>query len=424
MTNQESVTNQLAGGSEQLTLDSALRSPEIIAPTTDVRLRAAHLIQALGFLGEVNRRDIFITAQHSNAVQQQLMDRIGAEGFVETASKAIKAHNNFQKAARTEFRSAYQVGMGPIDQPEMEQSFLSAFGNFYARYSGSRHKTERHTYLANLQYVAALSGPANKADSYVLETRPKPDQAPNIAQKLTKQEKLDIFEQDIRLQFSPATNREEEQARRALNYIDHPHGVLAMLDEIAMHNFKLARADDLPLTLARRAGSIARQSVVMEFGDYLDNAITQLKHLTALEATLAGLNPKLTLAEALADIHYPAVATMLREADYDQFRSDGQESLGFDPLKTRVNRRQPLEPGKRKTIEDHYTGQTDTTIITERIADWCQSLTVGEVQRSRLIESAIIKQTNRANFWEHSVLRRTEGADKRVAKTILSLKHP
>ncbi|HVX24261.1 MAG TPA: hypothetical protein VG992_02890 [Candidatus Saccharimonadales bacterium] len=256
--------------------------------------------------------------------------------------------------------------------------------------------------------------PANEAEP-VLAAEFSEEPEPVAPTKLTKQEKLNIFEQDERLQFYPATDREEEQARRALNYIEEEHGVLNMLDEIARHNYKYARQDGLSDSKARHAGNIARQSVVREMGDHLGNALDQLAQLRALEQATAGLNPKLSLAEAVGDDH-PALAALVRDCDYETFRRDGKDKLGFNPLSTKEDRGQQADPDKNKTVEDIYTGSQQSEDAHEAIQRYAAT-TIGELYRSRELQATIARQTVRANFWDN-ILAHTEGADKRVANDI------
>lgn len=383
-----------------------------IAETTDARVRAAHLIKSLDFLAGWNMRGGFRYASEAPRYRSGLQERYG--GHLDDFSDEV-AHNRSQllQAARTEFKSAYEAGMGPT-VPEDPQ-FRQGWRDFYTRYAGTPNRRALVAHRAGLKKLVALKGVRPQGNSYTLSesTEALPE---SELEELDKQAKLDIFKDDKRLQFYPATNREEEQGRRALNYLDEPHGIHSMLDEIAAKSYKDARKAGLSNTKARQAARIARTSVIHEWGSYVGDAKRQLGELQDLAEKLDGVNPNLTIREATEDDH-SAFPVLVREHDLEIFHAKGKEALGFDPLLTREDRSPQTDPSRNKAVHDRYTTDTPEDMIQERILEWSNGTTVGALNRSKRLAILIARTRNRGRFWD-SLLLSTEGADKRVAAQI------
>ncbi len=251
---------------------------------------------------------------------------------------------------------------------------------------------------------------------------------PNIVDiELTSDDNLDTKSRlqalydDERAGFLPTTNREKNQAITFLDYMDHssyPSHIAKQLQEIFVHQKNLVwrYAPDIAVNEARKAV----MSVAFELGDYLINSVHQLDALTELGTSIDECpNPKVTLLEEIG-LNHRGYAPLIRYIDISNFRKNGlDESLGFNPLKTREDRSPKLDPDKNKTIEDQYTSEMINPIVLAHVDELVSSMTIGQ---TRIIsKEAISDQLKRRAYWE-KIIRdtRLHGAAWIVGKKVLT----
>ncbi|MDB5168859.1 MAG: hypothetical protein JWO41_215 [Candidatus Saccharibacteria bacterium] len=411
-----SYTTEIIMPGDETAVEQPTAEQTLTAETTDVRLRAAHMVQSLNFLAQVSKRRGFRQAVMNDATRPELEARYG--DHLDALDEEVGNNKlSLLRAAGTEFRKAYETANGPTETDDPE--FRAAWSQFYRNFNGSENRRARDTRRKTLKKYVDLKGNRPLGDQYTLEDEPTVAETLEIVPalpELSKPEKLAIFEQDRRLKFPPATNREEENSRRLLNY-DYKHGILELLDEIDIHTIKEWRKKGVSEAKARQYGDEARVSVLHEWGSYLGNAKQQYQVLTDLHIQLDGVNPNLTLVNALDGVLHRGLAALVRDKDYKHFLYFGKEKLGFDPLLTREDRRPQANLVRNKTVEDRYTVENPEEMIQKRIEEWASRTTVGELRTGKDLEYGIVGQRNRIIFW-NKVLKATEGADKRIANEI------
>ena len=247
---------------------------------------------------------------------------------------------------------------------------------------------------------------------------------------------------DKRASFLPASHLEKGTAMRLLSYVrpldqaaemhsaaqGHPAQTAGQLQEIFLHQLK-------PMLPDRKAGEAAGKealhSVVLEYGDFLTNALTHKEHLRLLDKAVAACpNPSVTLAEELG-LDHPGLPGFARYYDLSEYRAKGRSPIpGYDPLHV-IERRQGLtdedrQAGRNKYIEDEYTTGEKSTVISDRITELAQILHLGPLHLRRgraqftLTEEAVRDQQFRINFWT-ARLREAQkhGAARPAAKMVL-----
>ncbi len=234
--------------------------------------------------------------------------------------------------------------------------------------------------------------------------------------RLDNRDKLRALGYDPRAGFLPTTHTEKTAALTLLDYIDvpsergawrpphkgHPAKTAGQLQEVFRFHEKLHR--DAPAT-GKEEGGRALRSIAFSFGDYLANAIAQKSALDKLKADVADCpNPKVTLAEELGADH-PGIAPLRRFFDLYELRKGTFPAIGFDPLKPRQVRDGIDDPDRNKYVYDQYTGEDVDPVVAAHIAKLAETFKIGTVRTTilrgnfNLIDSAVIDQQKRINFW-------------------------
>lgn len=233
---------------------------------------------------------------------------------------------------------------------------------------------------------------------------------------LDNRDKLRALGTDPRAGFLPTTHTEKTAALILLDYIDvpsergafrprhkgHPAKTAGQLQEVYRFHEKLH--PDAPAT-GKAEAQRALRSIAFTFGDYLDNAITQKSALNQLKSAVDDRdNPGVTLAEVAGE-NLPGIAPLTRFFDLYELRRGTFPMLGFDPLKPRQVREGIDDPDRNKYIHDQYTGDEIDPAVAAHITQLAKTFTVGTVRTTilrgdhNLIDSAVIDQQKRINFW-------------------------
>jgi|GEM_PF-2583337 len=395
-------------------VDAGPAGPQtLIAETIDARVRAAYLLSTLDLLALANRGRGFLAATSEGSPElPRIKSGVGDDEAVSHFAREVNYKKNSQLIkARKEFLRAYETGMGRVG--DEDPGFTEAWADFYRSYNGTSNRKARDKHRKNLTKIKNIKGQPLHSDSYIDE----PELAKPELKTLTKKEKLDIFEDDSRLLFAPATNREEEQARRALNYMDKPHGMLDMLNEIDRSNYKVARKKGESHSKAKQIGDLGRQSVIFEWGSYVGNAKESLDSLKDLQARIQAIDDMDTPLIDIAGLDHEALAVLVRDVDYDTFRKHGITKRRDDPLQTREDRRPQVNPSRNKQVEDRYTGSQVDEETRNQIQLWAQVTTARDLLGQGRLKRTVDRQQHRVQFWDR-LLQSTEGSDKRIAQDI------
>lgn len=320
------------------------------------------------------------------------------------------------KAAKTSFLEVYNFGRDQL-VAEDDEEYEIAFAELSQRHGiGTSPKiteeksTRRTTLKTNLSMIRAIEGtfdpdtlekepkiliPETAATSLETKDRPKLVLKHEVA---TTHRKLIGLRDDSRAGFLPTTHIEKNQGYELLDYaIKSPLPADTRLGEIFTHKLKEGREKGLLGTDLDAYAEDTTRSIIVGWGDFVQNATVSLAELLKLKVQLtSGLSPRISLMQATEPEAGDTFdyAVLVRFANLKSLR-DGH-AIAIDPLKNRENRT-IIHPDKNKIIEDRYTAIGDITDVQNFIDDAAEALTLKD--GLSLIDEAITDQQRRQQFW-------------------------
>ncbi len=400
-------------------MESASQPEFYISGVVDTRERARFLLTALDNLAQANKYQGYAEIETMPLGHTKLESAYEAHLPTVTQEVAYKAKTRPERAKEA-FIRAYTLGTE--DAPGITSEATEAYKVFRQEYGGTGERAKTRSALKKrLEKELQTAGPRAVGDSYQLvpETPPKTE----LLEANTVQ-KLEALRDDKRACFLPATNTEKNQAVELLDYMDNPKypgGVYHRLHEIAQRRFKDAQTAGASIPDSKEEGRTAVKSVLGEYGDHRANAIRSVSQLKQLKEVIdATDNPALSLKDTLqdnTDIKGLSARELVRYIDGLALISGQEPQSGMDPLRTRKNRQIHVGP-RNKTIEDRYTTTMPIQEFEEYIDQRLKSIRV--VTARKVIDSAIVDQTNRANFW-HNTLASVSYGYRRFAEDVLRI---
>lgn len=244
--------------------------------------------------------------------------------------------------------------------------------------------------------------------------------------RATLRGKLLALQRDRLAGFYPATHSEKNQAVDLLDYAhkrrDHKIMTQVRLQEIFQASKReevkklqaAAHADDPEyqpqpiryrdtdpalLAEAQEAGQMALRSLMVEWGDYLQNARQSHTGLHSLmEAVDDCPNPRAPLLDEVEADH-PGIAPLVRFFDVTHIVQTGFDPDGaFDPLHTIEQRLDERDGFRGKFVYDHYSAPTRDPAVEAHIAETAERTMIGALRT--LGVEAVHDQEHRAAFWE------------------------
>lgn len=221
--------------------------------------------------------------------------------------------------------------------------------------------------------------------------------------------KLQALRDDRRAAFLPTTHVEKNQAVELLDYLPQTadeqaakRGLHNRLQEIHDHQLRVFARQGHSLPVRKRLAYESVESVIQTYGDHLQDARRSYVGLSRLAALIDDTpNPKLTLAEVLADHGEPADGAhqLIRYMDMLMLREgSGANELPFDPLHAIENRKNPTET-KNKIVEDPYTSQLQDEAVSRHLESMMATLQVGALRQ--VVLRAREDQAHRGMFWDY-----------------------
>ncbi len=219
---------------------------------------------------------------------------------------------------------------------------------------------------------------------------------------------------DTNAGFLPTTHLEKNNAFELLDYAKDNEDDRLMpqrrLQEIFKHQVRRARREygaetngwlsEEDYTLAKTEGQRAVLSIGLAWGDFLKNAVESRNGLAAVAAKVKACpNPAAGLLEQIPSDH-PGVAPLARYLDLRWLREHRFPfHWKFDPLHTIVDRIEPSDSPelRHKHLYDPYTNPVREEVVTKRITDIAEGLTIGGLRS--VVTEAVSDQANRVDFW-------------------------
>ena len=371
-------------------------------PTMPIVERNIHLQNAVTYLAAVSMRTGFIERDNADIAA----DRTHATPAMRQGVEARRAE--FAKKARESFVRATgneaMVAAGIKTEKELEPLNRQMFSDFIKRFYGTRHYKEAQAYRRRLiSNNLALELVDQTKTNRTQNLRPhapakkiKGEAKLSVVETLDTPERLRVIVADPRAGFIPTTNREKNQVLTFLDYLDNPEfpfGVNNQFLEVFNHSQWVRRRNQ---DVDSSRGPV---SIVYEFGDYLNNATTQIEALKQVEQALAELpNQKVTLGEEheWMDLSLPGLAALVRYHDLAEFMQTGSLADIKDPLRTQEQRWTRTGSGQHKVVEDRYTARQRSEKFDDYVRDSITNMTVGAAQN--LIMLAITDQLKRQAF--------------------------
>lgn len=377
----------------------------------EVVQRNIHLQNVLRLFPQINELEGF--AKHlKGGGRPELQDRYPDQLDRIIANSEDKRYR-LNLTAKKEFAGAFgldeMVVSGIWSASKASAVARGAYGEFTQKFKHPSLEKAR-----NAELIKLIKQEIIYTNHFPIELEKDEKIDPKVYDKLNTHNKLLALKNDPRAEFLPASNKERTMALVFLDYFEqadrYPDGAMHQLDEIFIRRARgFSRqdigADGRPTRKDSTYGTDeaikTMRSLGFEMGDYYLNAVTQINVLRQLRSELAGLNPHISLGEALGPEH-AGIPTILRFMDQSYYLATGENPKGVymrDIFRSHRNEAAAADiPGKNKVVEDPYTGQEPTKAAQKRIAKGAKTVTVAEAWR--LLEPAEDNEMYRAKFWE------------------------
>ncbi len=317
-----------------------------------------------------------------------------------TSRNSAESAMNLQSEARQVFYRAYGlVALQEGDPGQIETEAGRTYDRFTMRFAG-KHKFKARQKARELWSDLLNQHMGVGADRPNVQ---EPVEVPEVEKVpgLSTREKLIILAEAENAGFLPTTNEEKNMVVTYLDYIKSQKfelGTQSQLVEVGNFHGK-HHGYAAALEFAKQAG----RSIAFEFADWHRQASTQLVDLLDVDRLLSDVdNPNLSLAVALNSEMQRAIP-LVRFMDLSQLRASGKVeheagdetvSPHFDVLRTRRNKNSEyIVPGMNKVLEDPYTAEERSKVVTKWLKTRMMQIKVGDVRST--IKDAILDQTNR-----------------------------
>lgn len=378
-------------------------------PNVDVIERDIHLQNLISLINAVHRRTGLAAAAHTSR-HEQLEESYG-DDLQTVLTGAERKKGYFQRQARWEFARAFGlfalVDSG-MEAEEARASVREDFVDFIQRF-GDVHKTSQRNRLRDdlADNIRIMQDEVTHRRRAKAQLAPKPqppapeelEETAELEDQLDTPARLRAISEDPRAGFLPTTNREKNQVIAYLDYLDNPDYPLGVSNQL-MEIFNSHQRSGRPGRVA--VGQQTLISITYELGDYLQNAVAQLRSLRALEVLVSDCpNPKVTLGDEIGKSHL-GFGSLVRYMDILALRNNESTGAPFDPLRTREDRRLHSEPDKHKTIEDRYTARHPNPKMITYVTARASAVTIGEARQ--LVSATITDQERRQSYWQQRLV--------------------